>query len=186
MMLICRKNIVNPIYLIIVLLIVNLLSGCSGCSKSGISRLKRKMNVESRGTTSYSQYKQGKTSIKMIKSNGIYQIPVEVNGVKMSFIFDTGAGLISISATEALFLYKQGKLKDHDFIGTANFQDANGNISEGTIIILQTIKIGDRTINSIEASVVHNMVAPLLLGQSALEKFGKISIDYTRGEITFE
>lgn len=35
MMLIDQKNSVTPIFLIIFLLIVNLLSGCSGCSKSG-------------------------------------------------------------------------------------------------------------------------------------------------------
>jgi aspartyl protease family protein len=38
----------------------------------------------------------------------------------------------------------------------------------------------------VQASVVHNLQAPLLLGQSALNKFGKISIDYNNGEITFE
>jgi len=129
---------------------------------------------------------QDKTIVKMTKSNGIYQIPVEINGVRMYFIFDTGAGLISISAAEANFLYKQGKLTSEDIVGKANFTDANGDISEGTIIILKTVKIGDRVLHSIEASVVHNLNAPLLMGQSALEKFGKISIDYQRGEITFE
>jgi aspartyl protease family protein len=127
-----------------------------------------------------------KTVVKMERINGVYQIPVEVNGVKMYFIFDTGASIISISETEANFLWKQGKLTRDDIKGTANFSDANGDISEGTIIILQTVKIGDRNLTNIEASVVHNLNAPLLFGQSALEKFGKISIDNNRGEITFE
>jgi aspartyl protease family protein len=121
----------------------------------------------------------------MDKINGVYQIPVEVNGVKMFFIFDTGASIISISETEANFLWKQGKLSKDDIRGTMNFSDANGDISEGTIIILSTVKIGDRVLTNIEASVVHNLNAPLLFGQSALEKFGKISIDYKNGEIIF-
>lgn len=128
----------------------------------------------------------GKTIIKMTKKDGVYMIPVDINDVEMFFIFDTGAGLISISETEASFLYKQGKLTDEDFIGTANFVDANGDISEGTIIMLKSVKIGDRVLSNIEASVVHNMKAPLLFGQSALEKFGKISIDYNKGQIIFE
>jgi aspartyl protease family protein len=122
----------------------------------------------------------------MNKSNGVYEIPTEINGIPMHFIFDTGAGLISISVTEASFLYKQGRLKDSDFVGTAKFSDANGDISEGTIILLSTVKIGNRTLRNVEASVVNNLGAPLLMGQSALEKFGKISIDYARGEISFE
>jgi aspartyl protease family protein len=40
--------------------------------------------------------------------------------------------------------------------------------------------------NQIDALIVPNNKAPLLLGQTALAKFGKISIDYERGIITFD
>jgi aspartyl protease family protein len=130
--------------------------------------------------------RRGKTVVKMEKKQGVYQVPVEVNGVKMYFIFDTGAGMVSISATEAGFLYKQGSLTDEDFKGSANFIDANGNVSEGTIINLKTIKVGNRTLRNVQASVVHNTRAPLLLGQSVFEQFGVISIDNDKGTITFE
>ena len=126
------------------------------------------------------------TVVKMEKINGVYQIPVQVNGVKMFFIFDTGASTISISETEAIFLYKQGKLTDDCIKGKEKFSDAEGNISEGTIIVLKTVQIGDQNLINVDASVVHNLNAPLLFGQSALEKFGKISIDNNHGEITFE
>ncbi|WP_198405776.1 retropepsin-like aspartic protease [Chitinophaga caeni] len=122
----------------------------------------------------------------MIKIGGVYQVPVEVNGVPMHFIFDTGSSTISISSAEALFLYKQGSLEISDFMGVANFIDASGNISNGTLINLKTIKIGNRELSNVRASVVLNLKAPLLLGQSALEKFGKISIDNRNKEITFE
>jgi len=163
-----------------------LLSGCSGCSKSG---QKQRLSHSSETSDSKFDYriKRGeKTVVKMEKINGVYQIPVDVNGVKMFFIFDTGASIISISETEANFLYKQGKLNQEDIKGTANFSDANGDISEGTIIVLKTVKIGNRTLTNIDASVVHNLNAPLLFGQSALENFGKISIDNHKEQITFE
>jgi aspartyl protease family protein len=127
-----------------------------------------------------------KTIVKMAKQNGVYQIPVTINGSEMYFIFDTGAGMISISTVEATFLYKQGKLTDDDIIGKANFLDAQGNISEDVLIRLKEVTIGNRKIRNIDASVVGNAKAPLLFGQSALEKFGKISIDYGKGEISFE
>jgi aspartyl protease family protein len=130
--------------------------------------------------------RRGKTVVKMVKRQGVYQVPVEVNGVKMYFIFDTGAGMVSISATEAGFLYKQGTLTDDDFKGTANFIDANGDVSEGAIINLKSIKVGNRTLYNVEASVVQNAMAPLLLGQTVFEKFGQISIDNEKGTITFE
>ncbi len=168
-----------------------LLSGCSSCSKSGRKQreiIKDESTIKRPGETSPTDriLSGKKTTVKMEKVNGVLQIPVEVDGVKMFFIFDTGASIISISETEANFLWKQGKLTKDDIVGTANFSDANGDISEGTIIILTTVKIGDRVLKNVEASVVHNLNAPLLFGQSALGKFGKISIDNNRGEITFE
>ena len=128
----------------------------------------------------------GSNIIKMRRENGIYLVPTKINGVSMEFIFDTGASIISISQTEALFLYKQGRLSKVDFIGQLNFTDANGDISEGQVVILKTVEIGNRTLNNVQASIVNNLKAPLLLGQSALSQFGKISIDYTKEEIKFE
>jgi aspartyl protease family protein len=170
----------NIIYLLLGLLIL------SSCAQSG----RREPNYTNENgvqtSTKTTKGNSGKTVIKMEKKDGVYQIPIEINGVKMYFIFDTGAGMVSISATEAGFLYKQGTLTDDDILGTANFIDANGNISEGTVINLKTVKVGNRMLTNIQASVVHNMKAPLLLGQSVLEEFGKISIDNKKGEITFE
>ena len=146
----------------------------SGCSKSGRRHIKND-NPNSE-----------KTVIGMSNIDGIYKIPVEINDTKMDFIFDTGASMISMSTTEALFLYKRGTLRDSDFKGNMDFTDATGNISEGTIINLNTVKIGNRVLHDVEASVTNNFRAPLLLGQSALAQFGKVSIDYSRNEITFE
>ena len=126
------------------------------------------------------------SEIKMVYENGVYKIPTEVNNISMKFIFDTGASTISISETEALYLYKQGAINEEDILGSVYFQDATGNISEGTEINLKSVKIGSHTINNVKASVVHNLQAPLLLGQSALSRFGKVTIDYDKGIIRFE
>lgn len=127
-----------------------------------------------------------KTVIKMKKQNGVYFVPCKINDTEMEFIFDTGASDITMSMTEATFLYKQGKLLDEDFLGTQRYQIADGSIAEGTVVNLQKVTIGKRTIRNVKATIVHNMEAPLLLGQSALATFGKISIDYTKNEIIFE
>lgn len=140
---------------------------------------------KSNQTRNYSNSNQG-SSIQMIKESGVYMIPVEINGSSMKFIFDTGASDITISETEAMFLYKQGTLEKEDILGTQQYQIADGSIAEGTIINLKTVKIGDNLLNNVKASVVHNNEAPLLLGQSALARFGKVSIDYKKNKITFE
>lgn len=170
----------KKIYLILILL-ATFLSGCNGCSKSG------KINGHGNSNNSSKSDDDDESNIiKMNSENGIYKIPIHINDTKMNFIFDTGASDITISETEALFLYKQGTLQQEDILGTQQYQIADGSISEGTIINLRTVKIGKKTLKNVKASIVHNMEAPLLLGQSALAQFGKVSIDYNNNEITFD
>ncbi|WP_452602634.1 retropepsin-like aspartic protease family protein [Pontimicrobium sp. MEBiC06410] len=129
---------------------------------------------------------KGKNVIKMKQSGGVYLIPALVNGSNMDFIFDTGASDITISQVEALFLYRQGTLTDDDFIGVQKYQIADGSISEGSIINLKTVQIGNKVLYNVKASIIHNTSAPLLLGQSALNQFGQITIDYKNSQITLE
>ena len=124
-----------------------------------------------------------KNIIKMEKENGVKYVWVEINGLKLRFIFDTGASSICISSLEASVLYRQGTLKKEDILNVEYFQDATGKISEGTKINLRTVKVGNILLENIEATVIDNVNAPLLLGQTVFEKFGKIEIDNVNDEI---
>lgn len=124
--------------------------------------------------------------VKIRRENGVLFIPVEINGIPMDFIFDTGASSVSMSLTEAIFMYKQGRLTDDDILGSQQFQDATGHINEGTIINLRSVVIGNREVKNVQASVVENQEAPLLLGQTVLKNFGKVTIDYDNDYITFD
>lgn len=115
--------------------------------------------------------------IKLEKINGVYKIPCKVNGIPMNFIFDTGASEVSISLTEAMFLVKQGLLTDNDIKEDVKYKLANGKIEEGTKIMLKQIEIKGLILENIEASVVHNLDAPLLLGLNAISKLGKVVLE---------
>lgn len=116
-------------------------------------------------------------TIQMKKEpNGVYTIPCEVNGLKLRFIFDTGASAVSISLTEATFMLKNGYLEDSDITGTTNVQTADGNIAENYTLTLKELKIGSVTLNNVQAVVSNGLDAPLLLGQSVLDKLGHWSI----------
>lgn len=78
---------------------------------------------------------------------------------------------------EATFMVKNGYLTKDDVVGSSYFLDANGNVSEGTVINLRTVKFGDSELNNVKASVVSNLKAPLLLGQSILSRLGSVEID---------
>ena len=111
------------------------------------------------------------------KSGGTFEVPCEINGLPLQMIFDTGASDVSISSVEANFMLKNSYLKSSDIKGKRYYQVANGSLSEGTVITLREVKIGEAVLHNVDASVVGSQNAPLLFGQSAMEKFGKIAID---------
>lgn len=123
--------------------------------------------------------------IYMRKENGVFLVPIKVNGLSLDFIFDTGASSICLSSVEAMVMLRQGKISQEDIVGQQQFMDATGEISVGTIIRLRTVEIGGIELTDVEATVVDNIQAPLLLGQTALEKFGKVTIDYNASTIEF-
>lgn len=108
---------------------------------------------------------------------GTFEIPCDINGLPLQMIFDTGASDVTISSVEANFMFKNGYLSEKDIKGKKYYQIANGQISEGTTITLREVKIGDAVLHNVDASVVKSQKAPLLLGQSAMERFGTITID---------
>ena len=118
-----------------------------------------------------------------LESSGIYTIPCEVNGLKLRFVFDTGAADVHLSLVEAAFMLKNGYLSDKDVIGSKAYRTASGDIVAGTVVNLKKITIGELELENVHASVVKGQTAPLLLGQSALSRIGKIEIDNLRQAI---
>ena len=108
---------------------------------------------------------------------GTYEVACTVNDLPLQFIFDTGASTVTISSVEASFMLKNNYLRSDDIRGKEYFSTATGEIREGTTIRLREIKIGEAVLHNVDASVVHNQRAPLLLGQSVLERFGTLTID---------
>lgn len=127
-----------------------------------------------------SAYELKVEEIPFTKEGGVCKVKCAINGLPLHFIFDTGATDISISSVEATFMAKNDFLSSSDIIGKQNYQTADGNITEGTVINLKDVKLGSLHLNNIKASVVRNQAAPLLLGQSVLSKLGKIEIDNTK------
>lgn len=113
-------------------------------------------------------------------ANGVTTVKCSINGLPLTFVFDTGASDVSISQTEASFMYKNGYLSKKDIVGNSAYITADGSISIGTNIILQKINFGGLELKAVRASVVGNQRAPLLLGQSVLQRLGKIEIDNQR------
>lgn len=117
------------------------------------------------------------TKIAMEKQGNVYYLTGKVNGLPMKFIFDTGASKVCLSLTEAYFMLKNDYIKETDLGEKEYSQIANGDFVENTKVILHNIEIGGIIIKDVEAVISNSLDAPLLLGQSAIQKLGPIQLD---------
>jgi clan AA aspartic protease (TIGR02281 family) len=106
-----------------------------------------------------------------------YKVKCKINGLPLYFIFDTGACDISLSNVEASFMLKNDYIKPQDIQGKQNYSTASGEIVEGTVINLRNVALGNLSLKDVQASVINNQDAPLLLGQTVMNRLGRIEID---------
>lgn len=125
-------------------------------------------------------YEEVTTEIPFTKDGDMCMVKCSINNLPLHFIFDTGASIVSMSDVEATFMMKNGYLSSKDVVGKQHFLTADGSISEGTILNLRNVNFGGVTLDNVQASVVKNQRAPLLLGQSVMQKLGRIEIDNAR------
>ena len=177
------------LFIMPVVLFFAFLSGCNGRSK------KPETSWLETTTDYYSHYEDKKETLKdddsvkipytVLYGNTI-TIPVKINEIGLDMIFDTGASSTCITLAEARYLYDKGSLTDDDIVGLKKYQTADGNISIGLRINLRTVSIGDKLLlKDVEALVVENQQAPLLLGQSVMKYFREISIDRENKVVKF-
>ena len=113
-------------------------------------------------------------------------LSVKINGVGLDMIFDTGASSTCITVAEAQYLYDKGLLSENDIMDVQAYQTADGNICVGLRVILRKIVIGDTIcMSNVEALVVEDQQAPLLLGQSVLRNFREVSVDREHKVVKF-
>lgn len=115
-------------------------------------------------------------TIQMEYINGVYRIPCVVNGAQMKMVFDTGASSVSLSLATALFLYQNGYISDNDFRDVGKSSTASGEIVDHMKLNIKDIEIGGLHLYNVEGIVMESLTAPLLLGQTAIQKLGTITI----------
>jgi clan AA aspartic protease (TIGR02281 family) len=118
--------------------------------------------------------------IPLQKMAGVYHLPVELNGVmSLMFILDTGAAEMSLPQEVVQSLIQAGTIKEEDFIQSKVYILADGTRVKNPRVIIQKVKIGNRVLRNVEATI-NESGGPLLLGQSLLEKVGSYTFDGNR------
>jgi aspartyl protease family protein len=80
-------------------------------------------------------------------------------------------------------MLKNGYLTEQDFIGSNNYYTANEDMIEARTVMLRQVEIGGLVIKNVLAAVIKNRKAGMIFGQSALSRYGKITIDNLKKQI---
>jgi tetratricopeptide (TPR) repeat protein len=158
--------------------------------KSLVTKWKERFNLEQNGIKSdlsskNSSYTKPRTYKIPFKPNlgGTYEVASKINGLPLNMTFDTGSADISISQTEVDFMLKNGLLSDKDFNGERMYELANGALEMCKTLILKKVEFGGLILKNVQAGVAKNKNAGMLFGQSAMSRYGKITIDNKKKEI---
>jgi clan AA aspartic protease (TIGR02281 family) len=123
---------------------------------------------------------RGQDEIQLGMRNGVFTVPVLINGaVKLDFLLDSGATDVSVPEDVIRTLIRSGTVAERDVIGMSRYVLADGSVHQGVQLRLRELRIGDRAIKDVTASVAP-MRGSLLLGQSFLTRFGSWTIDNRR------
>ena len=133
--------------------------------------------LEQLNTISDEQLNNIKAEIPFVREGKMCKVKCEINGLPLHFIFDTGASEVTMSAVEATFMLKNGYLSESDLSGKQYYRTADGSIAEGVRVRLNDVVFAGLTLSNVKAGIVSSQRAPLLLGQSVLERLGRIEID---------
>ena len=129
----------------------------------------------------------GLNEVPFVKLGGVYEVQVELNDVlKIRLIIDSGASEVLIAPDVALTLYRTGTITESDWLPGKTYRFADGSTAQSARFLLKRIKIGNRSFDSVPCAISSQISAPMLLGQSVLERLGKYTFDYDRGVIVFQ
>jgi predicted aspartyl protease len=128
----------------------------------------------------------GHSEIALHREGGVLTVPVSINGaITLEFTIDSGAADVSIPADVVMTLMRTGTIARADFLGSRTYVMADGSTAPSTIFRIRSLRVGDREVRNVTASIA-SVKGGLLLGQSFLRQFGSWSIDNGRGVLVLD
>lgn len=118
-----------------------------------------------------------KTSANVIK------VPVSIDTLHEQFIFDPGASVISFGKSFFDRLAAVNAISASDFLYKTKTMQANGQLADVSVYQVKFLAMGSMAFSNLEAMVIENNNAPLLLGQNLVKKFDSYTINNSNSTI---
>ena len=118
---------------------------------------------------------------------GEIYVPCILNGYNVIFSLDTrDRGLLQVSLEQALKLLTDGAINRNDFEGDAERILGAGTIANRAEFNIRELRIGNKTVNNLKATVIHRQTEPITIGENILREFGEFTINREKRQIIFK
>lgn len=118
--------------------------------------------------------------------SGLYHLNATLNDVDGKFIFDTGASGIVVNGDFFNKMVNQGKINQADYKGPVQSIIADGSVVQGSRYNIRDLQAGNLMLNNVEITVMPQRNAGMLIGQTFLAKFGKVTLDLDNNRLVLE
>lgn len=133
------------------------------------------VTVESAGSSGRSGNEPSGGEVRLTrKANGHFYADVEVNGVVVEFMIDTGATGIAMTEEDARRSGVSIDPSERSYVG-----EGAGGALTGKTVTLDRVRLGPRSASDMDAVVIDG-ASTNLLGQSFLSKFSEVNV---RGDV---
>ena len=124
--------------------------------------------------------------VRLTKEGGTFKVPVLINGViPLHFTVDSGATDVTIPADVVMTLTRMGTITAAEFLGDQTYQLADGSTIKSKTFRIRRLQVGSMVIENVRGTIA-DVNGSLLLGQSFLSRFKKVSFDYSREVLVLE
>ena len=113
-------------------------------------------------------------------------LPCIVNEYTIDITLDDQDRGLIFSVEKALELLKNGAISKNDFSGDADKILANGSILDKSVFIVAEIRLADKSIFDVEATVWQKAKVPVSMGESIVKKFGAYTLNKEKKTLIFK
>ena len=113
-------------------------------------------------------------------------LPCVVNDFNIDITLDEQDRGLYFSVDETLELLKSGAISKTDFSGDADKILANGTVQDKAVFVVAEIRLANKSIFDVEATVSQKVKVPVMMGESILKKFGAYTLDREKKQLIFK
>lgn len=107
------------------------------------------------------------------------------NSRQMEFSIVQNQPNIQFSYDEAMKLLKEGRITTASFEMKEAAIDKDGNILEKQMMVLESIRVGEESIENVSVQVIKNLKTPIVFGENSFtSSFGKYEVNKTNSTMT--